>query len=174
MRLRQLTVGLLPLLMLTTVACGTSDDGVGVASVSGAGAPSATPSVSRQSQLVRYAQCMREQGVPMADPQVEGDVVREPRIEQGFDKGKADAAAQVCQQYRPPRLTGPEVEAKTELVRQLARCMREQGVETYPDPDAEGRTRIDEATGSDPQFAQAKQVCDARIAAMLASLRPGS
>lgn len=111
----------------------------------------------------------------MADPEVNEDgFAREPRFEAGFDKGKADAAAEVCKQFRPPRLTGPDVDAKMEMVRQNARCMREHGVENYPDPDAEGRTRIDGATGTDPQFESAKQTCDALMATLLASLRPGS
>jgi hypothetical protein len=171
---RLLIVCLLPLALLTAAACTTSDDGEGVASVNGSAVPSATPSVSRLAQLTRYSQCMREQGVPMADPKVEGDIVRMGRVEAGFDKNKVDTAAEVCKQYRPPQITGPEMDAKTEMVRQNARCMREQGVEDYPDPDPEGRTRISEAVGKDPQFPQAKQACDALIDALLASLRPGS
>jgi hypothetical protein len=174
MRTRSLIVCLLPLALLTAAACTKPDDGRGVASVAGSAAPSPTPSVSRLDQLIRYTQCMREQGVPIGDPRLVENTYLQGRIEAGFDKNKVDAAAEVCKHYRPPQITGPEMDAKLEMVRQNARCMREHGVEDYPDPDPEGRTRVSDAVGIDPQFEQAKQTCDTLMAALLASLRPGS
>jgi hypothetical protein len=170
-----LVVGLLPLLVLAAAACTRSDDGKGVASVGGSATPSVTPSVSRLDQLTRYSQCMREHGVPMADPEVDGDTVRQGR----YDKGAVSAdteikAEEACKQYRPPQERGPDVDLKSELARQEARCMREHGVENFPDPNPDGPTRISEEVGGDPQFAEAREFCRAQTTAALASARPSA
>ncbi|WP_214106088.1 hypothetical protein [Acrocarpospora catenulata] len=171
MRTRLLVVCLLPLLLATAVACAESPGGGEVASVDGSAAPSATPSLSRLAQLIKYSQCMRGKGVPMADPQVDGDLVREGKVEGDADKDKVDAAKEACKQYRPPQEGGPVMALKQDLARRFARCMREHGVEEYPDPNPDGPTRGG-AEREDPQYPEAKQTCDAQIDAAFASSRP--
>ncbi|GAA3830918.1 hypothetical protein GCM10022226_59780 [Sphaerisporangium flaviroseum] len=174
MRTRFLAVCLLPLLLATATACTTSNDGKGVASVDGSTSPSATPSLSRVDQLLKYSQCMREHGVPMGDPQVDGDGVREGRMEPGFDKTKADTADAACKQYRPPQERGPQSALKEELARGFARCMREHGVEKFPDPNPNGPTRVGQSVGEDPQYPEARKTCDAQTDKAFASSRPSS
>jgi hypothetical protein len=54
--------------------------------------------------------------------------------------------------------------AELEKIRQVSRCMREHGIEKYPDPDAYGSVRIDsKALGVDPDsetFKKARQECE--------------
>jgi hypothetical protein len=172
MRKRFLVVCLLPLLLVTAAACSKSDDGKDVASVDGSATPSATTSLSRLDQMLKYTQCIRAHGVPMADPRVDGDSVSRGRIEPGFDKNKFDAADEACKQYEPPQEHSPDMALKEELARQFARCMREHGVENFPDPNPNGRTRVSQSVGDDPQYPQARETCDAQTDAAFASARP--
>jgi hypothetical protein len=172
MRTRLLIICLLPLALATVAACTTSDDGDGVATVAGSAAPSVTPSVSLLDQLIKYTQCMREHGIPIGDPRLVENTYLQGRIEAGFDKDKVDAAEAVCKQYRPPQEVGPAMDLKKELSRQEARCMREHGVENFPDPNPDGPTRISEEVGNDPQYPEAKDFCRAQTDAALASMRP--
>jgi hypothetical protein len=168
MSLKAWTGYLIPLLLITA-ACTSAPDTPDVATVDGTATPRATTTASRLEQLIRYSQCMREHGVPMTDPQADGGGVREGRVEPGFDKSKTDAAIASCQQFRPPRETGPQADLKTELSRLMARCMRENGVENFPDPNPDGATRIPDEVGADPQYPDAKRLCDARVDAAFAS-----
>ncbi|MGP4102602.1 hypothetical protein [Nonomuraea sp. KM90] len=167
-------VCLLPLLLVTAAASAESTDGEGVASAGGTAAPNATRSLSRLDLLTRFAQCMREHGVPMTHPEVDGDIVRQGR----YDKNAVSAdteveAEEACKRLRPPQETGLEADLKNELSRQFARCMREHGVENYPDPNP-GGTRIGEDIGKDPQFDDAKALCTAQRDAAQASMRPSA
>lgn len=173
MRTRLLFVCLLPLALLAPTACTTSGDGAAVASAGGAATPAATPSLSRLDLLTRLSQCMREHGVPMTDPEVDGDIVRQGTTDKDAVSEETTARAeQACLQYRPPQETGPLIDFKKEVARQFSRCMREQGVERYPDPNPDGPTRIGRDIGDDPQYRQARAFCDAQAQAASASLRP--
>src|SRR3954453_6899916 len=98
MRVRtSLALGLL--LVLTAAGCakGTGgDDGVASA---GGGTPAASASASSgprnpqadQEQFLKFAQCMRDHGVPMEDPQFDGGGIS-LMIPEGTDKAKVDAA----------------------------------------------------------------------------------
>jgi hypothetical protein len=172
MRKSFLVVCVLPLVLVTAAACSNSDDGEGVASVRGSATPSTTPSVSRLDQMIRFTQCMREHGVPMTDPEVDGDNVRQGRIDKGAAGDKLFPADDACKQYRPPQETGPVVDLKNELARQEARCMREHGVENFPDPNTDGFNRISEEVGNDPQYPEARDFCRAQAEAEFASRAP--
>jgi len=172
MRTRLCAPLLLSLLLATACSAGSGDPDV--ASAAGTPSPHTTPTTSRFDQFVAYAQCMREHGVPMSDPQQDGDRVLRPRVDPGFDKGEADAAEEKCKSLQPPQETGPEMDQKIELARRFAVCMRAHGVENYPDPDADGRTRVSDEVGNDPQNPDARDACDAETAKQLASLRPSS
>jgi len=171
MRKRFLVFCLLSLGLVTAAACSTSDDGRGVASVGGTAAPSATPSLSRLDLLTRFSQCMREHGVPMTDPEVDGDTVRQGHADKGAARDKLFPAEDACKQYRPAQEVGPVMDLKNELARQEARCMREHGVENYPDPGPDG-TRVPSEVGADPDFMDARETCRAQTDAEFASRAP--
>jgi hypothetical protein len=161
MRTRPLICCLVPVLLLAA-GCSRATDGGRVASVGGSARPSATPSLSFLAQGIRYAQCMRQHSVPMPDPQVDAD--GEVHI-LGVDKHALDEnvfanALQACKPYEPvapPDLLNQKLAAS----REYSRCMRAHGVESFPDPDADGRIRLPEEQ-TDPDYDQAKAACDAQ------------
>jgi hypothetical protein len=167
MRKRVLAV-CLPLLVLVAVtgcAKGKADDGKDVASVQGSAAPTATPSVSEIERGRQHAQCMRDHGVPEADPQINAD--GSVHTGGGYDKHTLDdnvlaKAIEACKQYQ--RVLSPDVLAKkVEGARQVAKCMREHGVEGYPDPDPNDLGKsLPDAVRDDPQYDSAKDICDTK------------
>ena len=114
-----------PVLLLSLAACGGSsgDEGIASASGAGSGAPkaSASPSVDPETAGLRWARCMREQGVDMPD---------DPK---DLPKGGLeipDKANQACERHRPPGkaidMNDPEVRDR---FARFAKCMREHGVD---------------------------------------------
>ncbi|BEL09532.1 hypothetical protein Q0Z83_077230 [Actinoplanes sichuanensis] len=166
MRIRTI-VALGVLLAATTAGCSraTGDDGGGVATVDGTAKPSATAADSgpdRDASL-KFSQCMREQGLEwFPDPKPDGRM--ELSLPQGVDPAAVDQAQQACRQFlpnggEPPKLSAEEIEKN----RQLAKCMRENGVPNFPDPGADGELGIDGdklGTGpGDPAFDAADKAC---------------
>nr|BFE65484.1 hypothetical protein GCM10020063_100100 [Dactylosporangium thailandense] len=165
MRIRtSLVLGLL--LVLTAAGCakGTGgDDGVATAGDGKAGpTASATGSGKRDRQaeqeaLLKFAQCMRDHGIPMDDPQFEGNGVN-ITIPEGTDKAKVDAAQAECKQFMPNGGQPPKVDpADQEKLRKFAQCMREHGITNFPDPSEDGGIMLDsDKLGIDPRGEQMK------------------
>jgi hypothetical protein len=157
-----------PLVLLMAVAaCARSDGGSKVASVSGTASPSASASdaanLSLRERALKFAQCMRDHGVPMEDPQFDGDKVQVQIGEAGAvpDKSKVQAAQEACKQWAPVGGPGgarldPQ---KLEELRNQAQCMRDNGVENFPDPSPEGGIAIDGSVAEDPDFDAAQEKC---------------
>jgi hypothetical protein len=157
-----LAAALLPLLLVAAAACTKADSDGGVASVNTAAAASATPSLSVVEQGRRHAQCMRDHGVPEADPIVEPNGGF--HLGGGYDKaaladGVLERAIQACKPYTPI-LPAADLAAKVAAARQFAQCMRDHGVESFPDPDPNdlGKT-LPGAVRDDPQYDQARETC---------------
>jgi hypothetical protein len=160
MRTRVLAACLLPLLLVMAAAGSKSNDGKGVASVGGSVTPSATPSLSPLERGIRYAQCMRQHGVPLPDPGPDGDLRAVTGDKDAIDEDVLRKAQEACKQYQPVA-SGPDEAAKLEGAREYSRCMRAQGVENFPDPDASGRVELPPEQ-NDPDYDQAKAICDAQ------------
>jgi hypothetical protein len=124
-------------------------------------------------QMRRFAACMRENGIDMPDPEVDGEgrvLMRGPGggAEGGppADREKFEAAQQACKQYLPNGGEPPKMSAEDiEKARQFAKCMRENGVPNFPDPQPEGGIRIEGGpdSGIDPQsqaFKDARAKCE--------------
>ncbi len=142
---------------LLLVACGGHSAGPKVASAGGTasahGSASPTPSMDRQAQLLAYAQCMRQHGVNMPDPQTGDDGGLSVAIPDGMGKGDPAlvAAQNACKQYLPnggaPPSMSPE---QTEQMRQYAQCMRDHGIQMAdPDPNS-GGISVGGAAGASP------------------------
>ncbi|MFV2179869.1 hypothetical protein ACFHW2_01285 [Actinomadura sp. LOL_016] len=167
MRLRTRGVlATLPLaLALALTGCGgDGEDGSGVASAggdtaAGAGAGAgAEPSLSPEEMGVKFAQCMRENGVQMEDPKPGQGMHLSAK---GIDKGVMEKAQEACREFNPMEEGGgkPDPEAQ-ERARKHAECMRENGVEAFPDPKPNQRgIRIDAKVGEDPDFEAAQEKC---------------
>jgi hypothetical protein len=159
--------GLLAVVAATLLlgACGTTDAAPGVASVGGAQTSAATPDaqLSMEERGRKFAQCMRDNGVDMADP--------DPNATGGgrFGGGNVDRnspafqkAIDACRSLLPNG--GDLAKANPELLeqaRQYAQCMRENGV-NVPDPDPDkpfvgmGGANIDR---NSPEVKKAMETC---------------
>ncbi|MBX6766384.1 MAG: hypothetical protein IRY90_04405 [Actinomadura rubrobrunea] len=161
MRRRMLVpLALLPALALGPVACRADGGGdpVGNARKAAAG---------DQDKMRKYAQCMRENGVDMDDPDPNGGIRVRVRGKPGTAKGEETmkAAEEKCRHLRPdggkPKKPSPEELAK---MRAMAKCMREHGI-NMPDPDPDGRVRVIHKKGepgpepTSPEWRQAQKEC---------------
>ncbi|GAA3450496.1 hypothetical protein [Dactylosporangium matsuzakiense] len=173
MRFRtSLVAGLLLVLAAGGCAKDTgADDGVATAG-DGKASPTVTASSGTgnrnpkddQEAFLRFAQCMRDHGVPMEDPNFDGGGVS-LSIGGDIDKGKVDAAQAECKQYMPNNGEPPKIDAAhLEEMRKYAQCMRENGVPNFPDPQEEGGFMINsDQLGVDPrgeQMKKAEQACE--------------
>lgn len=158
-------------LAVALTACGgeTQDDGIATAGNGSGASPSASASAAagdREEQMLKFTECMRGEGVDMPDPEPGGGI----RI-QGGDPSKTEAAMAKCRQYLP---NGGEMgrmnAADMEKARQYSKCMRDNGVTAFPDPDPETGAimlRGGPGSGLDPNsdtFKAAQKTCE--------SLRP--
>ncbi|WP_203788049.1 hypothetical protein [Paractinoplanes rishiriensis] len=131
----------------------------------GASQPSAAsnaPSADRDAGL-KFSQCMRDQGLTwFPDPQADGRMsVSAP---EGVTKETMDAAHEACKQFMPDGGEARQPSAEElEKVRQMAKCMRANGVPNFPDPSPEGQLSIDSSklgTGpGDPTWDKAEKAC---------------
>ncbi|TMR92019.1 hypothetical protein [Nonomuraea basaltis] len=153
------------LLAALAAGCGSQPSQTGVASVS-LNSPqpsaSATPSTSAdpQEQGRKFAQCMREHGVPMEDPDPDGGGGLNV-IDENIDQKKLREATEACRVYAP-FLDRKELKPEeVEQMRQFAQCMRENGVD-MPDPNPDG-TLGSSGGGTfkrdDPMFQKAFETC---------------
>ncbi|MDX2967666.1 hypothetical protein PWY87_05805 [Kribbella solani] len=157
------TIGLL------VTACGNdggkdggNDGAGGVAAASPGSSESAKPGGgAEKNSPLAYSKCMRANGVtnfPDPDPngglKIDGDKV-------GLGTPAYEKAAATCKQYNAA--PAPEAPADREAALAYAKCMRENGVPKFPDPNAEGGTDIDRgALGVDitgPVFKKADDKC---------------
>ncbi|MFC9846551.1 hypothetical protein ACFWFF_17450 [Streptomyces sp. NPDC060223] len=113
---------------------------------------------AQEDQGVKFAQCLREHGVDVEDPEPGKGL----RITGQLPKGEVDAAMEACRKYDPMQngdaSADPEAE---ERVRKLAQCMRDNGVEDFPDPEpGSAGLQINQDVAEDPDFEQAQKTCD--------------
>ncbi|HTJ35584.1 MAG TPA: hypothetical protein VL738_20370 [Dactylosporangium sp.] len=130
---------------------------------------------SDQEQALKFAQCMRDHGVDMPDPQ-DGHIVTGGGGDSGGDPGQISSAGAVdlnvdgeafdaCRKYLP---NGGEARKPTaaELEQEVryAQCMRAHGLD-YPDPGADGVQQLPGIPVDDPtamqRFEDAARACDA-------------
>jgi hypothetical protein len=138
--MRSAALGLAVLGALLLGACGqATKDNDGVASLStpntSTSAAAAATGQTDEDKARAFAKCMREHGIDMPDPQVNGGKVT---IQiNGGEKKKVDAAQKACKSLMPNdgKPKAPSA-ADLDKMRALAKCMREHGV-NVPDPTAQ-------------------------------------
>lgn len=165
---RATVLAAIPLFLLGISACSSSgtDGGGSGASPSAAGG---TPSEDDlQDAFINYAQCMRDEGIDMPDPEVNGSsgIVTVPGGEEGgsFDQEAFETADKKCAAEHLP--DGGEISAEDEAAFQedmlkFAQCMRENGID-MPDPTSDGRMDFPDITGPDAEetFTKAQTACE--------------
>ncbi|MGW2162226.1 hypothetical protein [Nonomuraea sp. NPDC001699] len=145
---------------LVLAACGAQPE-TRVATASGATASAAaSPSAAGDGELA-FARCMRGEGIDIKDPtngrfEVSSDIA---------EKKKMDAAMAKCGHLLPGGQGGKPSPQDLDSARKQARCMRENGYPTFPDPDSSGRLKLDVgalgAGPDDPKFKAAMEKCRA-------------
>lgn len=154
------------LLLLSVAACGGSDDGPEIATAGGTPAASASASPGGgEGSFVKYAACMRENGIPMKDPEVDSDGRAKVQITvpKNVDRSTVDAAEKKCRPLMPNGGEMPKAQPEQlERMREMSRCMRENGYPGFPDPSPEGGIQITPESGVDPEdpaFQAAEEKC---------------
>src|SRR5262245_46111765 len=170
------------LVVLLAGGCAKRYDGPEVASmhanpadipVASSPSPTATPG-DRTDQLRRFAQCMRDKGVDVKDPQPGAALGGIAGMGEGIDQNDPHViqAFQECQSTlpnggQPPRLNPQQVE----IFRQFAQCMRDHGID-LPDPTADGNLQAPSGGLSSlqtPAFQQALVACRDKLTGILPS-----
>jgi len=121
--------------------------------------------------LLHFAQCMRDHGVNMPDPDPDTNSysITAPA---GTTNAAFQAAQQACRQYLPDGGV-PQAPTSAELaaLRQYAQCMRAHGIETSdPDPNT-GKSQVQgrlanatrEQLNNDPAYQAALQACKGKL-----------
>jgi hypothetical protein len=114
---------------------------------------------------LKFARCMREQGIDMPDPTFgPGGKVENVVRADAAGKQAMVRAEKACSKYqpRPPTLSPEDQREFRERALRHARCMREQGI-NLPDPTfSEGRVqmRLPDGLGPEnPRFQEAESKC---------------
>ena len=161
-----LTLTILALGFMLT-GCG-SGEGTKVASGTdsqpSAQASSASPSLKPEELGVKFAQCLREHGLDVADPEP-GKGVR-LRFDGPQAKETAQKAMEACREFDPQaQSTAGADPQREENGRKFAACMRQNGVEAFPDPKPGQRgIMINETVAKDPDLKKAQAACEGILA----------
>ena len=142
---------------LTLTACGSQE-------------PAADRRSEARDAMLAYAQCMRGNGVDMPDPQFDGGRVMQRGPDVKVPPEKLHKADEACRKHReaikPPELSDEQRREMRDGALAHARCMREHGIEDFPDPtfdeDGGAQIRIGPGTGldpDDPDFQAAEKAC---------------
>lgn len=160
---------LVALTLMVAAACGSPTGTDGVASAGGAGASdrataSPTRSLGESERAAKFGECMRENGIDMEDPDVvdgTGNKGIDIGIPEGTEPAKVDAAMKACRQYLPNGGEPPTFDAATkEKFVEYAKCMRDNGMPDFPDPEPGGGFNFNSALDPEsPTFQAADQKC---------------
>jgi hypothetical protein len=130
-------LAVLALAALIGAGCGGNDSG------GGGNAAAAT-----QEKAVKFAQCMRENGVSQfPDPDASGNLTIDGVVNgSGIDPDGPtwQQAIDACKDLQPPGFTGggERSSSQQDAALQFAQCIRENGVADFPDP-APGQPLVD-------------------------------
>ena len=151
-------------------------------------ASSAEPeaSVDPEDAALAFAQCMREHGVDMPDPQIGANGEMSYSIRGGgpddLDREQMQEAQEACQDLMPGGLGKPEdiPQEQRDAMLAFAQCMRDHGVD-MPDPQFESGGRVmiggPGADGEGPKFDPRSDEFQAAADAcedLLGEMRPGA
>ena len=140
MNLRRTPRSLAALAIVAVIGAGCSDE---PAERDSAGATNAG-----QKQAVKFADCMRDNGITeFPDPDASGELTIDGVVNGSSLDPSAPAweeAVRACKDLQPPGFVGDQDVSDDEREMRLAfaRCMRENGVEDFPDP-VDGEPLVD-------------------------------
>jgi hypothetical protein len=155
---------------LLVAGCGGTDSGDDIATASNNSGASPTASASAGAndpdQNRKFAQCMRDNGVPdFPDPGPDGSFQGSGAMRDMFENDAAQKALEACRELAPNGGERPELDpAQQEQLRQWAQCMRDNGIDV-PDPDPNsgslfgGGGEQPSFDMDDPKFQKAMEAC---------------
>jgi hypothetical protein len=159
--------GLIAALSLLTVVA------LSACALPGAAAAKPSPSPDPQAQMLKFAECMRANGVTdFPDPSTSAGGGTDIHFKAGSGVDPKDPAFQkaeaACSKYLSGSLgrgTKPDKATQAQMLK-FSQCMRAHGVPNFPDPSAEGGIALDPSSGADPNdpsFQKAQQACSSII-----------
>jgi hypothetical protein len=165
MSVRPFVLALLVVAALGVAACGGGEEETDASS---GGQPTAAEEDEVREAQVKFAECMRENGIDFPDPKPGGGP-QTFRVggDSGIDPQEFEKAQKACERYRDdirPNLSEEEMQEQKERALEFARCMREHGID-MPDPqfDENGGVRIGgrgaDFNPEDPDFREAEEEC---------------
>ena len=137
------------------------------------GSPSTrTPGTSQETgqqravaALTRFAGCVRAHGIPVPDPNSQGQISGSGQLRQQYENTpQGQAALKACRGYLQKavtQLTPANTPQFRQAVLKSARCMRAHGI-PVPDPGPDGQINPAAAASinqASPQFQQASRAC---------------
>jgi hypothetical protein len=166
----------LAMLAVIVAGCGNGSAGTG----NGAAASGGNSTGATHEKAVKFAECMRANGVrAFPDPDASGELTID-RVANGSSVDPSSAAfeqaSSACKDLEPPGFTGHKRSPEQQKVAlKFAQCMRDNGIKDFPDPPADGplidTNRIPSAAGrgalSIPGFRAATDTCGAIYAGEL-------
>lgn len=136
------TLGLVALISLISVGCGSS-----APSETGTAAGGGNAATVTRQKAMKFAECMRDNGVSaFPDPDASGEltidgVANRSRLDPNTAAFKQAMSA--CKNLEPPGFTGGKRSAQQQNnALKFAQCMRDNGVKDFPDP-ANGEPLVD-------------------------------
>ena len=136
------------------------------------GNTSTSTNVGGRDKAVKYAACMRDNGVKeFPDPDASGEMTIDGVVNgSSLDASSPafEAAIAACKDLQPPGFMGRKRSAKEqEPALEFAQCMRDNGIKDFPDPAKDGplidTTKIPSAKGRGaleiPGFTAAQATC---------------
>jgi hypothetical protein len=162
-RPRLASLGLLAIVGVLAAGCGGDD-------TAGGNASAANGEREAREAALNYARCMREHGVDVPDPTFDGGGINQTGPEEKVPKAKLQEAERACRKYAPQEREGPQLSEEEEqefrdAALANARCMREHGIENFPDPTfpGSGEAQIRAPEGAfdpnNPDFKEAQDAC---------------
>jgi hypothetical protein len=140
-------------------ACGSSS------STHTSGTSQGTGQQQRVAALTQFAGCARAHGIPVPDPNSQGEISGSEQLRQQYQNTpQGHATLKACGSYlrkAVPQLTPANTQQFRHAVLLSVRCMRAHGI-PVPDPGPDGRINPGAAASinkASPQFQQAQQAC---------------
>lgn len=145
--------------------------GLAVIALSGCANASASPTptaTSARDSAVAFAECMRENGVDMPDPDADGRIRIDP--DSDVDEAEMQNAQEACSNLLgsgPSDSSGGLGAAEKQRMLDLAACIRENGFPDFPDPEfGDGGQVMLGGEGidpGDPAFQATAKTCEEEV-----------
>jgi hypothetical protein len=139
-------LAMVAMVALISAGCGTGssvDNKSATTAPSGTGSSGGNKSASAHEKSVKFAECMRANGVSaFPDPDASGDLTLDGAVNgSSIDPSSAawKQAMRACKDLQPPGFTGRKATPKQMSARlKFAQCIRDNGVKDFPDPTKDG------------------------------------